>query len=810
MSDIKLKGYLYFAIEKVEGLPVFGENSDRVDSYVSVFIDDMEEGATDTVYDDENPVFNKQLRVKLNGYYETCAVQVLNAQPQYGWSDSLGQVVLDLAKITANGEQQSHTAALTLRPEAATGDATKDAVQGTLYFVTKYKAYKKKASKAEREAALAKARAEAEAKRQAQLEQERKELQARLEYERKQQEALEKKRLAEAQALKEKAAREEAERRAAEEAARAKAERERHEAEAKAALERKAVEEAARQEALRVAQEVQRQKNEARQRMLLEAQKKSQDASQRASAEAHIADMNDGDMLEVDNLEEDDILAPPRGKLTTQVLSKQSAPSVRLSGTVSNVSAGFNGDLYVANSSDRIYTLVKATKKWRQIPGRAICLAAAPDGTVWCANRFQRIYELGKDGRTWTQKPGSFQWLGVGSRDHIWAVDIEGRPHKYNSSSNSWTKQPGHNFQRIAVGDDGEVWAISKEQRAFRWEGKGWKKMPGMIKDIAVQNEHCIWATSIMGGLYSWRGNCWAKLEGGEAFHGCTISEHGAWAFDANGRLYYADAPISPKIACTVCMSMSGNAGPNYTLDKVLDNDPSTFYWSAMAQMPGLMLLFMFKEPLLRQKMKLVSGKPVGVGGDPGKISHARVEITFDGRSWVAIGMTTNGDFESDLPSLPIRGARVVFLRMGPPCVVRELSFTGMPSRPALTGCTVKQSIGTYGDYDIFRAIDNDIGSYYWSGPNLPKKGDFVQIDFSAPVEKRKVIVLSGLPDAGKHFITAGSLAVSYDGTSFVEKRTFANQLVYTLAAGKAIRAIRIEFEEDARDWVAIREIALV
>jgi hypothetical protein len=37
----------------------------------------MEEAATETVYDNESPMFEKQLRIKVNGTYETCSLQVI-------------------------------------------------------------------------------------------------------------------------------------------------------------------------------------------------------------------------------------------------------------------------------------------------------------------------------------------------------------------------------------------------------------------------------------------------------------------------------------------------------------------------------------------------------------------------------------------------------------------------------------------------------------------------------------------------------------------------------------------------------------
>mmetsp|Transcript_21327 Transcript_21327/g.36393 ORF Transcript_21327/g.36393 Transcript_21327/m.36393 type:complete len:809 (+) Transcript_21327:95-2521(+) len=807
MSDIKLKGYLYFAIEGVKGLPVLGSDADRVDSYVSVFLDDMEEAATETVYDEENPMFSKQLRIKVNGYYSTCSLQVLNAQPKQGQPENLGQVVLNLADITSDGEEKQHDEQLTLRPEAATGDPNIDKVSGSVKFVTKYKAYKKRATKAERDAALVKAKAEAEVERQKKLEQERIELEARLEAERKAQEKAEADRLAAAKALKEQAAREEAERQAAAAALAAKAERERREAEAKAELERRAFEDAQRAEQLRLAQEAERAANEARQRMLLEEQKKSTDAAAKQVAVRALAELDEGFDSEI-AVDDNHILAPARGQLTTRIVSRQTAPSIMLTGNVSNVSGGKDGNLYVANKADRIYFL-KHNGGWTQIPGAAICLAAAPDGTVLCANRYQRIYSLGPDHMVWTQMKGSMAWITAGSKKHIWGVDIEGHPHQYDADKDEWTKKPGHNFQRIAAGNDGEVWAVSKDQRAYRWNGQGWTIVPGSIKDVAVQNASGVWAVSTVGGIYQWHGNHWRKLPGGDKFHGITVTQHGAWSFDERGNVYHAPPPAQPALSDTKCESTLGSNG-SFTPDKAVDGSLESFYWSQRAARGGDTFTVSLLTPIVRKTINVKTGKPKSVAGAKGVVEAGRVEISLDGITWISLGALVNGEFSGELPALPIRGARLFFTRPSAGVVaIQQFALFGIPARPATAGCKVRTNLKHHGDYAIEKAVDSDIGSFYWSGYSYPQKGDFVELTFEEPVQKQKIIVVTGHPDGRRDFVEEGSIHVTYDGSTWEKLQTFKRQAVVPLVANKPIRGLKLVNEQTAKCWVAIREILL-
>lgn len=48
-------------VESVNQLPIVADVS------VSAFLNDMEEGATDIVYDSASPAFNKQLKIKVVG-----------------------------------------------------------------------------------------------------------------------------------------------------------------------------------------------------------------------------------------------------------------------------------------------------------------------------------------------------------------------------------------------------------------------------------------------------------------------------------------------------------------------------------------------------------------------------------------------------------------------------------------------------------------------------------------------------------------------------------------------------------------------
>ena len=181
--------------------------------------------------------------------------------------------------------------------------------------------------------------------------------------------------------------------------------------------------------------------------------------------------------------------------------------------------------------------------------------------------------------------------ISIGSKTSIWGVDIAGLPHQFDAASNSWQKRPGRGLTKISVGSDGEVWAISQDNRPMRYrcdrsiiynnyeERKKNESLcvcviclcEAMVRGLvclalskrslcrtntafgrrifsavsAIEESEWNWFIKVVvflciKGLFVWHGNQWQPLAGGEQYHGATITKFGAWAFNAAGTPYFS------------------------------------------------------------------------------------------------------------------------------------------------------------------------------------------------------------------------------------------------------------------------------
>lgn len=58
-----VKGFLYVQVVEAKDLPDIGP--DIIDSYATIFLDDMEEGTTPPIFDSRAPQFQKQFKIKV-------------------------------------------------------------------------------------------------------------------------------------------------------------------------------------------------------------------------------------------------------------------------------------------------------------------------------------------------------------------------------------------------------------------------------------------------------------------------------------------------------------------------------------------------------------------------------------------------------------------------------------------------------------------------------------------------------------------------------------------------------------------------
>lgn len=105
MTSKAVKGFLWVVVVEAKGLPDIGTGSDQIDSFASVFLDNMEgflcgcdfcchgfellrsdfrfaEGTTVPAFDTTTPSWNKKFKIKVPGkLFSLCAVMFIDAIP---------------------------------------------------------------------------------------------------------------------------------------------------------------------------------------------------------------------------------------------------------------------------------------------------------------------------------------------------------------------------------------------------------------------------------------------------------------------------------------------------------------------------------------------------------------------------------------------------------------------------------------------------------------------------------------------------------------------------------------------------------
>ncbi|WP_345441948.1 tectonin domain-containing protein [Actinoallomurus vinaceus] len=74
-----------------------------------------------------------------------------------------------------------------------------------------------------------------------------------------------------------------------------------------------------------------------------------------------------------------------------------------------------------------------------------------------------------------------------------------------------WVQVPGE-ASDIAVGGDGSVWTITKDQKIQRLEGNSWVPLPGGGARIAVDGSGTPWVASANRGIWRWDGRKWEGI----------------------------------------------------------------------------------------------------------------------------------------------------------------------------------------------------------------------------------------------------------------------------------------------------------
>jgi hypothetical protein len=134
----------------------------------------------------------------------------------------------------------------------------------------------------------------------------------------------------------------------------------------------------------------------------------------------------------------------------------------------------------------------------------------------------------------WKGMPGKALDVGVGG-GQAWVVGTDGAAYHWNGKT--FEKRGGGEILRMDVGPRGLPWVVTKKREIFRFDGRGFRKLPGLALDIGVSGDGGAWVVGTDGAAYQWTGKTWTKRGGENLARIDATLKGGAIATDRGGNI---------------------------------------------------------------------------------------------------------------------------------------------------------------------------------------------------------------------------------------------------------------------------------
>jgi len=124
--------------------------------------------------------------------------------------------------------------------------------------------------------------------------------------------------------------------------------------------------------------------------------------------------------------------------------------------------------------------------------------------------------------------------IAVGANGVVWMIGKDDSIYRWDGSA--FQQVPGGAW-RIAVDPNGNAWVVNHGNEIFRWNGSSWDQMPGKAIDIGIGANGDIWCLGTGGTPHKWDGSNWQPIGGGAAR--LAVDPAGSvWAVNAGGQVW--------------------------------------------------------------------------------------------------------------------------------------------------------------------------------------------------------------------------------------------------------------------------------
>ncbi|MBN9422100.1 MAG: hypothetical protein BGO63_01190 [Candidatus Accumulibacter sp. 66-26] len=157
----------------------------------------------------------------------------------------------------------------------------------------------------------------------------------------------------------------------------------------------------------------------------------------------------------------------------------------------------------------------KGSGQWGRLPGIFSRLALDKGNVPWgiADGRILRY-----QGSYWSEIPGRAAEIVGGADGSIWIVQPDGQPARWKARERQWQAFfSADKLLRLAVGPDGEPWAVAESGRVVRRTDTGWEALPEVdAASIAIGPDGSVFVTGTDNRLLRWdgAGKRWELLNG--------------------------------------------------------------------------------------------------------------------------------------------------------------------------------------------------------------------------------------------------------------------------------------------------------
>lgn len=192
-------------------------------------------------------------------------------------------------------------------------------------------------------------------------------------------------------------------------------------------------------------------------------------------------------------------------------------------GRLKQISAGYGGEVWGVNSSNRVYKYNGASgwTDYTTNTGQLLkYVSVGQDGVVWGVDANNYVYRL-NGCCSWQSVAGRLKQISVGAGGEVWGVGTDDRI--YRRDGGSWVQPtPSSRLKHVSVGagvDGGEVWGVNSSNNIYRYNGINWTQIPrgstGGLKQVSVGMNGEVWGVGTNDKIYRYDDPGWDQVPGG-------------------------------------------------------------------------------------------------------------------------------------------------------------------------------------------------------------------------------------------------------------------------------------------------------